>query len=324
MSTEAQMIRNFTEVQKQGFTFKFDFSYFYAIQETEKEDVLKLHFVAFDSIDVNINQGQRYKFENRIIGCLIFSGVKNPLIMGAQRLHNISPDKIIEGIKILSIMNQTVSMKKNFWGNITFRITNPELKTIIFECKKITIGDHKSLDKDRITATVKKLREEDQQTNELTKTQKGDNIVKKELVETWNSLIEDPSTSPYFKSIITDFLLKFSINPIIYVANDDLFKQGIESIRIEDDKYATISLKQIINDDKLQSLVFPDWFYPAFPDVVVWALRDGKFLVNEKLNLTNVSFNSDGSLKDIFLKQIVELYLSITGFDLEASEQITI
>jgi len=100
-----------------------------------------------------------------------------------------------------------------------------------------------------------------------------------------------------------------------------------------DDKFASPSIKFLTNNSLIVSYIYPRWFWYAYPDVVIWAVKgDGKIILEKNMGyklsyLKNIdqsdafqdfmttefygNFNNENSsikIRKEHLREIIELY----------------
>lgn len=82
--------------------------------------------------------------------------------------------------------------------------------------------------------------------------------------------------------------------------------------------YISHSLKIISKDDNYSIKAFPDYFYIGFPDVVIWAVYEGRLKVREIYAPYDESeLFVEGYLRGDIVEKIINLYLKTTGLELE-------
>lgn len=140
----------------------------------------------------------------------------------------------------------------------------------------------------------------------------------------WEALLSDDSVAERFKWVIRTFLKPHNIDPTKFTTNMDATSDPYRYLMYRDNKNFSSTLQQFQENPSLKAMGYPEWFYWAFPDVAMWAIRgQGNKLVKEKLEgLAEedlVDFDKN-HLKEGILKTIINLYL-VDG-ELECKRQL--
>lgn len=119
------------------------------------------------------------------------------------------------------------------------------------------------------------------------------------------------------KYIITDFFIPFNIDPVKFLCNRNadsgpprniMYYQDSDFIKENFSK----TLEKFLDEPELKACGYPDWFYYAFPDVAMWAIKGkgNRVIKNEFSNLEEHELIdlTRGQLKDRHLKTIVRIY----------------
>ena len=129
----------------------------------------------------------------------------------------------------------------------------------------------------------------------------------------WNEILKSKDFPEYFKELIVKFFIPYQIDPIKFLVNSDATSDPHRYIMYRDHEMFSKTLQKFQEDLTLKAVAYPQWFYCAFPDVAMWAIRDGgnsvvldKLLSINELELTTY-LNGD-LLKDKYLKIIIDLY----------------
>lgn len=137
----------------------------------------------------------------------------------------------------------------------------------------------------------------------------------------WHELLEAEDISAYFKDLIRQFFIPYQIDPIKFMINKDATSDPYRYIMYQDKAQFSNTLQKFQEDPTLKAMGYPDWFYCAFPDVAMWAIKGegNKVIKNEFAHLEEhelIDLNRR-QLKDLHLKKIIDLYKS--GHKLECA-----
>ena len=128
-------------------------------------------------------------------------------------------------------------------------------------------------------------------------------------IEQWKDMMSDSGFSEELKELIKEFFIPFSIDPMKFLVNTDATTDPFRYLMYEDEPLFSKALRDFLEDPSLRAFGYPDWFYLAFPDVVMWATGDGKskvldyfkdFRENKVIDSETNKINHD-NLKSIIL-----------------------
>ena len=127
----------------------------------------------------------------------------------------------------------------------------------------------------------------------------------------WNEILKSKDIPERLKDLIVKFFIPYQIDPIKFLVNSDATSDPHRYIMYRDQEMFSETLQKFQEDLTLKAVAYPDWFYCAFPDVAMWAIRDGGIRVvsDELLSINELTTYLNGdSLKDKYLKIIIDLY----------------
>lgn len=132
-------------------------------------------------------------------------------------------------------------------------------------------------------------------------------------------------------TIINDFYIKDDISAFKMFVNDEYYSNRYESEALF--KFVSPNLKKLVDEPLNKSPVYPKWFYVAYPDVAMWAIKGaGNKIVKDSLGsklsylstitesdllteMMNTDFfendeleNDNLKIKNEHLREIIELY----------------
>lgn len=114
------------------------------------------------------------------------------------------------------------------------------------------------------------------------------------------------------KEIVTKFYYKYKISLIKIKFNKEYFEtpvRQIPSIYHKENAFVAPSLIKLGSSLKLKIIVFPDWFYHGFPDVIRWAIGEGDAIAKPIISKYTFEEFEDPSLKYKILTLIIDKYL---------------
>lgn len=132
-------------------------------------------------------------------------------------------------------------------------------------------------------------------------------------LQQWRELLEDDDMPAHFKVVIRDFLLPYKINPIKYLVNHDGTTDPTRFILYDNDPLFSESLRKIQQNPTIRVMGYPSWFYLAFPDVALWAIKgEGKkIIINKFSDLEEEEFidSETNKIRHRYLDRIIKFYL---------------
>jgi uncharacterized protein (TIGR02145 family) len=132
-----------------------------------------------------------------------------------------------------------------------------------------------------------------------------------------------------FKEVIRDFFIPFKISPLKFALNKDYYEDlappysfGLlndGTVTGDYPKHIAPSLHFIKQNPMEMAMGYPEWFYMAFPDVAIWAIKgESVSLLKEKFkNVPIEEFIDNKSIRNKYLIEIIKLYQNITNKPLE-------
>lgn len=131
-------------------------------------------------------------------------------------------------------------------------------------------------------------------------------------VNSWDKILADPATTSDDAKLIHRFFKPYKISLLKFILNKDCYEKSTFLDDVTDKYEVAPSLRKIIDAPfEYKVPAYPDWFYIAFPDVVIWCMDgDGKQLLREKISgLTEEVVVEDGHFNASILESVIELYL---------------
>lgn len=131
----------------------------------------------------------------------------------------------------------------------------------------------------------------------------------------WEQILRENSPNEYFYKVTKSFMLEYKLDFEKVSSN----KQYLENPTAFDimskfgDKEVsdpTPSLKTIVDEDVFTAAGYPDWYVASFPDVYLWATRDGLPIVKVLFSAyREADIIEDGKINLFFLNALVKNYL---------------
>lgn len=145
------------------------------------------------------------------------------------------------------------------------------------------------------------------------------NILDDDKLENYNELLIDIEVHDNYKDLIRYFLLPYKISSLKFTLNHEYYRDPFPSDIRHKHKHIAPSLRKIKEQPFEIALGYPSWFFAAFPDVSLWAMRgEGKELVLNKFrSLSEDEIIQNNSIRSEHLHEIIELYKSNTNKTLE-------
>jgi hypothetical protein len=138
-------------------------------------------------------------------------------------------------------------------------------------------------------------------------------------LESYEELLSDEDTPQSSKELIINFLLPYKISLLKFTLNQEYFEQDSFLDDIRDYEYIAPSLKEIKCNRHYIVSAYPEWFYSAFPDVVIWSqIEPGEESLKKMFFSLPEGYTIEmGHFKTDLLKRIVDTYLEDTNNLLE-------
>ena len=135
-------------------------------------------------------------------------------------------------------------------------------------------------------------------------------------------ILNDNSTSELFKSVITNYYIPFNLSYLKLKLNKEFYEEPFSTILNNKHPHiapSLITIKENVLIDN--SMGYPLWFIIAFPDVILWIMRDKTKLVESKFKAysTDELFEKNQFKNNILIKMI-NLYLDATKNQLECKK----
>lgn len=144
-------------------------------------------------------------------------------------------------------------------------------------------------------------------------------LLDQDTLALYNSLLQDTTTSDFYKDIIRYFLLPYEISLLKFNLNNAYYEDPFPLDPHTQYDHIAPSLRALKPHLSEATAAYPDWFFVAFPDVALWAIR-GEGLPQVKSRFRQLSADEwlDGKhIHANWLNDIIQLYLSTTGQPLE-------
>lgn len=142
--------------------------------------------------------------------------------------------------------------------------------------------------------------------------------LKEDQPEIFYELLSDNKSKKEIGPSVNNFLIPYNISFYKFMFNSEYYNDP-NPLDNNNCSHIAPSLK-IIKQNPLDFTVgFPNWFFYAFPDVAVWALKGEGYDIIEQV-FKDYSQNElliDNYLKDSVLKKTIECYLTETNIELE-------
>lgn len=141
----------------------------------------------------------------------------------------------------------------------------------------------------------------------------------------WESIIANPLTPPYLKSVIRNILIPYGINAKRFQINQYCIDNCCEST--PNGETASKSVIETVRDlnykfSCIRCSSMPLWYYYAFPDVFLWTISESQSLKNffkafEARHNGQDLLDSRGEVDEKFVKEFIDAYLNSTNKELE-------
>ena len=142
----------------------------------------------------------------------------------------------------------------------------------------------------------------------------------KDTLDLYEEVLNDSKIDEFYKNLIIQFLIPHKISWIKFIFNKEYFDDPFPGILRNDHNDIAPSLKYI--KEKWATIYasgYPGWFYIAFPDVALWAIKgDGNNIIKRKFSrLREDDLVENKHFKPEILFKIIELYKKNTNCTLE-------
>jgi len=154
---------------------------------------------------------------------------------------------------------------------------------------------------------------------------KASNLFSKKTLEEdsealWSDMLRETDLDGEFRYLISNFFIPYRISCMKFMFNQEAFESPELINPNYQLKHIAPSLRIFIEDPYHNvSLGYPNWFYEAFPEVVVWIRKNaGRTWFETKFkNYSDDDLIENNHLKTIYLKEIIDKYLQVSGKELE-------
>lgn len=135
-------------------------------------------------------------------------------------------------------------------------------------------------------------------------------FMKKQELKQWEQFANDCDTPNFFKTIILDFFIFYEISFLKYSINNDATSDPFRYLMYDTNTLFSSSLKAFQEETTMKAVGYPNWFYLAFPDVAMWAIKgEGNKIIKEQLsNLSEKEVIFNNVIRNEHLKTIINLY----------------
>ena len=147
-------------------------------------------------------------------------------------------------------------------------------------------------------------------------------ILDEDNLEDYNELLHDNEIPDFYKDLVRYFLLPYKISLLKFTLNKEYYEDPFPVDLQYDHKHIAPSLKKIKENPFDIAIGYPKWFFIAFPDVALWAMKGaGLELIERKFKNLNEEDVIDGShIKATILNDIIGMYQNNTNKSLECKK----
>lgn len=135
----------------------------------------------------------------------------------------------------------------------------------------------------------------------------------------YNDLLRDDEIPEDFKVVIQSFLIPYKISVLKYTLNEEYFEEPFSADFQKTVLHIAPSLRKIRENPFDIPMGYPRWFFIAFPDVVLWAMKGEGFesIKRRYRNLSEEEIVDDNYIRSSLLHDIINLYQNTTNKPLE-------
>jgi len=144
-------------------------------------------------------------------------------------------------------------------------------------------------------------------------------ILDDDKLEYYNVLLQDNKNSNDFKNVIKDFLVPYKISLLKFFLNKEYYEDPFPVDMQNNHKQIAPSLRIIKKNPSEVAMGYPIWFFVAFPDVALWAMKgDGHDLIIKRFgHLTEEDLIYNNEIRPVILDETIKLYQDFTKKPLE-------
>jgi hypothetical protein len=148
------------------------------------------------------------------------------------------------------------------------------------------------------------------------------NILNDDKLDHYNDLLRDNEIPENFKDLIRYFLIPYKISILKFTLNKEYYENPFPVDFHNNHKHIAPSLKKIKENPFDIAMGYPSWFYVAFPDVALWAMKDdGLELIEKRFkNLSEEELVDGNHIRANLLNDIIKLYQSNINKPLECKK----
>jgi hypothetical protein len=135
----------------------------------------------------------------------------------------------------------------------------------------------------------------------------------------YNDILRDVEVDQQFKDLIRYFLIPYKISILKFSLNQEYYQNPYPIDFENNHRHIAPSLKKIKENPLDVAMGYPSWFFIAFPDVALWAMKgEGVELVVRKFkNFSEEELVEGNYIRTHLLNDIIKLYQSNTNKPLE-------
>lgn len=144
-------------------------------------------------------------------------------------------------------------------------------------------------------------------------------ILDDDKLDHYNDLLRDDEIPENFKDLIRYFLIPYKISILKYTLNKEYYENPFPVDFHNNHKHIAPSLKKIKENPFDIAMGYPSWFFIAFPDVAIWAMKgEGHELIKKRFkNLSEEELIDGNHIRANLLNDIIKMYQSNTNKPLE-------
>lgn len=145
--------------------------------------------------------------------------------------------------------------------------------------------------------------------------------MKEQELQLWTELANDSEVPLSMRSAISELFIPYKISIKKFHVNQDATSDPFRYLMYDTNTLFSKTLKIFQQNPTLKAVGYPNWFYLAFPDVALWAIKgNGNKIIKEQFNnLSEDELISDNIIRLKYIKKIINLYSQNTAKVLEVS-----
>jgi hypothetical protein len=136
-----------------------------------------------------------------------------------------------------------------------------------------------------------------------------------DTIEVYSELLKELDIPEWLYHVITEFLVPFKISFVKFNLNREYYEQPFPVDFTHNHSYIAPSLRTLKKPTN-RPLGYPNWFFWAFPDVVVWG-SGNKLLEKHFGHLSKDQLVYNDTFRPEILYKLIKLYQKKTGKELE-------